>query len=267
MYQLDILKGRVAYISGGTSGINLGIAKGLSAYGAKVVVIGRNSEKAQAAAEEIRQHAGGEALAFSADVRDFGAVMATIEQTREHFGPPDIVIAGAAGNFPAPASNISANGFKTVMDIDLQGTFNVFRAAYEHCNKPGSSFIAITAEQAVKAMPFQSHVGAAKAGINMLVKDLALEWGREGIRVNCICPGPINDTEGMRRLAPTPEIEQMMKARISLGDLGDKEDIANAVVYLCSPLGRYITGTVLDVDGGCQLGDASMNRVPQMKKA
>jgi len=142
------------------------------------------------------------------------------------------------------------------VDIDLLGTFNVFRAAFERLNQ-GASLIAITAGQAVNPRPFQAHVCAAKAGVNMLVKCLAMEWGPAGIRVNAISPGPIEGTEGVARLAPTDEIKREWVQRTALRRFGQPEDIANAAIFLCSPMASYITGTVLDCEGGWQLGDAS----------
>lgn len=257
MFVENIMENRVAFISGGTSGINLGIAKGLAGYGAKVCIIGRDAEKADRAAREIRDETGGEVLAMSADVRQYEAVNEAMKKTRNQFGELDIVIAGAAGNFFAPAVSISPNGFKAVVDIDLIGTYNVFKSAYDYCKKPGSSLIAITAGQAVNPMPFQAHVCAAKAGVNALVKSLALEWGPAGIRVNGISPGPIEGTEGVKRMAPSEDLRQQFKQKIALRRFGESEDIANAAVYLSSSLGKYINGTILDVEGGFQLGDSS----------
>jgi len=228
----------------------------MAALGAKVAVVGRNAEKATLAADEIRA-VNGQALGLSADVREFDAVAASLRATVEAFGAPDIVISGAAGNFPAPAVSISAKGFKTVVDIDLIGTYNVFRAAFDVSSKPGASFIAISAPQALHPMAFQAHVCAAKAGINMLVQCLALEWGPAGIRVNGISPGPIVGTEGMARLAPTPAIEAMIKQRLSLRRFGQPSEIGDAAVYLSCEAASYVTGTILDCDGGSQLGDAS----------
>jgi NAD(P)-dependent dehydrogenase (short-subunit alcohol dehydrogenase family) len=110
-------------------------------------------------------------------------------------------------------------------------------------------------------MMFQAHVCAAKAGINMLTKCLAMEWGPEGVRVNAISPGPIGDTEGMRRLAPTPEVEAAIKGRLALRDYGTTTDIAEAALFLASDSARYITGAILNVDGGNDLGDAGMDRM------
>jgi NAD(P)-dependent dehydrogenase (short-subunit alcohol dehydrogenase family) len=173
------------------------------------------------------------------------------------FGEIDIVISGAAGNFLAPAIGLSTNGFKTVIDIDLIGTFNVFRASWTHLKKPGASLIAITAGQAVQPLPFQAHACAAKAGINMLTKCLALEWGPAGIRVNAISPGPIGETEGIARLVPTPEMEAALKARLALRDYGTKRDVADMAVFLSTGASGYVTGSIFNVDGGNDLGDSS----------
>lgn len=268
MFKDGMLKGKVAYISGGTSGINLGIAIGLAQQGAKVAVVGRNPEKAEAAAAEIRAASnGGEALALTGDVRDYDAVEATLQATQKKFGNIDIVVAGAAGNFPASVVNMSAKGFKTVVDIDLIGTFNVFRACFDLLNKEGASLIAITAGQAVNPRPFQAHVCAAKAGVNMLVKCLAMEWGPAGVRVNAISPGPIEGTEGVARLAPTDESKDYWSGKMALRRFGRREEIANAAIFLSSSLGAFITGTIMDVEGGWQLGDASADALKKTDRS
>lgn len=260
MFDNQTLKNKVAFIAGGTSGINLGIARGLAAVGAKVAVLGRNAEKAESAALQIREQLGGEAIALIADVRDPEQVEAALQKTETHFGKIDILISGAAGNFPAPAVGINPKGFKTVIDIDLIGTYNVFHLGFNHIAK-GASLIAITAPQAVTPMPYQAHVCAAKAGINMLIKCLALEWGPAGIRVNGISPGPINNTEGADRLAPEGPAREQMTAKIASRRLGEVQEIADAAIYLSSAVGSYVNGTILTVDGGTELGDASQDCV------
>jgi NAD(P)-dependent dehydrogenase (short-subunit alcohol dehydrogenase family) len=251
-YRDGLLDGKVAFIAGGTSGINLGIAKSFAQMGAKVAVAGRNADKAANAAAEI----GPDAMGLSADVRDYGAIRQAMEHVVERFGKMDIVVSGAAGNFLAPALGMSPNAFRTVVDIDLNGTFNVFRGCHDLLNRPGASLIAITAGQAVNASALQAHACAAKAGINQLVRVLALEWGPE-IRVNGISPGPIANTEGMARLAPDAGTRQSHFDRIALKRWGEVEEIGDAAIFLCSPAAAYITGTILDVDGGSQIGDAS----------
>ena len=247
----------VVFISGGTSGINLGIAKGYAAKGAKVLVFGRDGAKADAAAAEIRAETGATVLAASADVRDAAAITGLFARATAELGAPTVVIAGAAGNFMAPAVGISPNGFKSVIDIDLLGTYNVFRAAFDVVIRPGASLIAITAPQAVQPLPMQVHVCAAKAGVNMVVKVLAMEWGAAGIRVNAISPGPIAGTEGVERMAPSVEAKAMWTERTAAKRFGTPQDIANAAIFLSSVEASYITGAILDCDGGMKLGDSS----------
>jgi NAD(P)-dependent dehydrogenase (short-subunit alcohol dehydrogenase family) len=251
-----LLTGKVAFVAGGTSGINLDIARRLARAGAAVAVLSRNPDKV-AAARALIAAEGPEAAGFVADVRNYADVDAALAATAKELGKIDIVISGAAGNFLSPVLGMSANAFKAVVDIDLIGTFNVLRASHAYLNLPGASLISITAGQAVHPMMFQAHACAAKAGVNMLTKVLAMEWGPQGIRVNAISPGPIGDTEGMRRLAPTAVIEKSIKDRLALRDYGACADIAEAALFLCSDSARYITGAILNVDGGNDLGDSS----------
>ena len=252
----NLLAGKTAFVAGGTSGINLGIAQRYAALGAKVAVAGRNPEKAAAAAKSV----GADALGLSCDVRDYGAIRRALEEATGKLGPLDIVVSGAAGNFLAGALDMSANGFRTVVDIDLNGTFNVFRACYDLLKRPGASLLPITAGQAVNPRPLQAHACAAKAGINQLIRVLAMEWGPSGVRVNGISPGPIAGTEGMARLAPTADAEKALTNRIPLRRYGEVSEVAESAVFLVSDSARYVTGTILDCDGGSQLGDASDRR-------
>jgi NAD(P)-dependent dehydrogenase (short-subunit alcohol dehydrogenase family) len=258
----DLLSGKTAFIAGGSSGINLRIAQRFAQAGAKVMIISRSEDKVSAAVQTITD-AGSQAIGLACDVRDYGKVSEALSHCHDTFGEIDIVVSGAAGNFLAPALGMSANAFKTVIDIDLLGTFNVLQASYAHLRKPGASLISITAGQAVKPMMFQVHACAAKAGVNQVTKVLAMEWGPMGVRVNAVSPGPIGDTEGMARLAPNPEFEKTMKARIPLRDYGNKDDIADACLWLASEASRYVTGAIINVDGGSELGDASANGIPE----
>jgi len=258
MAQDTQLAGKTAFVAGGSSGINLGIAKRFAAAGANVVLISRSPEKIEAAAKEVSTF-GKPAIGIAADVRDYAAVEAALKRTFDEHGPIDIVLSGAAGNFVAPALGMSANGFKTVVDIDLIGTFNVLRASFEFLRRPGASLISITAGQAERASLFQAHVCAAKAGINMLTKCLALEWGPAGVRVNAISPGPIADTEGMARLATSPEAEERVKSRNPMRRYGTKDEIADMALFLSSDQAAYVNGAIVPVDGGSGAGDASGN--------
>jgi NAD(P)-dependent dehydrogenase (short-subunit alcohol dehydrogenase family) len=259
-----LLDGKTAIITGGGSGINLAIARRYAQSGAKVALIGRTKAKLDAAADEIR-NAGGIASGHPADVRDYDALASAIRSAREAHGDIDLVVCGAAGNFPALALGISANGFKSVIDIDLLGTFNTCRAVFEHLKRPGASIINISAMQAFTPMPMQAHVCAAKAGVDMLTRCLAIEWGPEGVRVNSIAPGAVDDTEGMRRLAPTPEIQKQFTRAIPLQRFATKDEIADLALFLSSDAAKFITGAVVVCDGGQSLAGVGVNMMAAMR--
>jgi NAD(P)-dependent dehydrogenase (short-subunit alcohol dehydrogenase family) len=246
-----LLSGKAAFITGGGSGIGAGIAKMLSRQGARVALLGRRHEKLDEVAAEIR-NAGGEALPISADVRDYPALEGAIEKAAAAFGGLDILVNSAAGNFLAPAATLSANGFKAVIDIDLCGTFNAARAAHAHLAKTRGCIVSITATQAHVPTPLQCHAGAAKAGIEKLTRDLALEWARTGIRVNAVAPGPVEGTEGVARLAPG-NANASIRKRVPLGRFATIDEVTEAVLFLVSPAGGYMTGATILLDGGTSL--------------
>ena len=215
-----------------------------------------SQEKVDAAVAELAS-LGAEATGYALDVRDSDAVQAALADHAANSGDLDVLVSGAAGNFPALANDMSPNGFRSVVDIDLLGSFHVLRAAFPYLKKPGASVINISAPQAFVAMPMQSHVCAAKAGVDMLTRTLALEWGPYGIRINSIAPGPIADTEGMRRLAPNEAIANQYKKSVPLGRFGSAEEIGNAAMFLSSSAAEYVSGVVLPVDGGWSVAGAS----------
>jgi len=192
---------------------------------------------------------GGECFAVPADVRDYAAVENAVAKATEHYGKIDIVVNGAAGNFLCAANELSANGFGTVVDIDTKGTFNVCRAAFEELKRSQGQILNISATLHYLATPMQIHVSAAKAGVDAITRNLSAEWGRHGIRVNGIAPGPIEDTEGMKRLLPEAVKDKITK-KIPLGRFGRIADIENAALFLCSDAASYINGVTLVVDGG-----------------
>lgn len=244
--------GRHVFVAGGSSGINLAIADAFAQRGARVSIASRSAERVAGAVAQLQAHGHG-AEGYSADVRDYEAVEAALGAARERFGAIDVLVSGAAGNFVAPALGMSSKGFRTVVDIDLMGGFNVLRAAHAHLRRPGASVINISAPQAFNPTPYQAHVCAAKAGLDMLTRVLAMEWGADGIRVNSIVPGPIGDTEGVRRLAPGDGALEAMAASIPLGRLGRTAEVADMAMVLSSPLASFVTGAVIPVDGGSSL--------------
>ncbi len=252
IFSPSLYAGKHVFVTGGSSGINQRIAETFGAHGAKVSINGRKVEKLDAAVAAMRAR-GITAEGYSADVRDYAAVDAMLETAVKAFGPLDVLVCGAAGNFPAPVALMSSNGFKAVMDIDVLGTFNACRAAFERLAKPGASIIAISAPQAQVAYPMQAHVCAAKAGVDMLVKTLAMEWGPVGVRVMSIWPGPIDETEGMQRLAGDPEVRKKVEQALPLQRFGTKDDVAQLALFLASPAASYVTGSIHAVDGGMSL--------------
>ena len=248
--------GKHVFVAGGTSGINLGIALAFACSGAKLSVLSRSAVKVQAAVVKLTEAGAANAVGYSADVRQYDAMAQAMQAAHSANGELDVLISGAAGNFPAPMAGMSANAFKSVIDIDLLGTFNVMRSAFEYLRKPGASLINISAPQSLAAMPLQGHVCAAKAGVDMITRSLAIEWGPMGIRVNSVIPGPIEGTEGLNRLAPGDQAIKAVVQTVPLKRLGSTADIANACLFLSSEYGNHVSGAILPVDGGWYLGGA-----------
>ncbi len=243
-----VLNGHVAFVTGGGTGITGGIARAFAEAGASVALVSRKMEHLQPAADAINAN-GGKAIPVAADVRQPEQVENAIAQTIEAFGKIDIVVNGAAGNFLCKAEELSPNGFGTVVDIDLKGTFNVCRAAFVQLKEHRGQILNISATLHYLGTPMQLHVSAAKAGVDALTRNLAVEWGRYGIRVNAIAPGPIEDTEGMQRLVPEP-LKEKLKKLVPIGRFGRIADIEKSAVFICSDAASFINGVVLVVDGG-----------------
>src|SRR5215207_2908303 len=252
----EILSGQVAFVTGGGTGITGGVARALAEAGAGVALVSRKLDHLQPAADAINQ-SGGNAFAVAADVRQPDEVEKAVAQTIEHFGKIDIVVNGAAGNFLCAAEELSPNGFGTVVDIDLKGTFNVCRGTFPQLKEHRGQILNISATLHYLGTPMQLHVSAAKAGVDALTRNLAAEWGRHGIRSNAIAPGPIEDTEGMSRLVP-PDIKERLRRRIPLGRFGRVRDIESCAVFLCSDAASYINGAVIVIDGGHWLNSPLM---------
>jgi len=248
VFSKDLYRGKVAFVTGGGTGITGGVARALAEHGAKVAITSRKMENLEEM-KSLIEAGGGECFAVAADVRDPEAVEKAIAATVGEFGKIDIVVNGAAGNFLCWASDLSPNGFGTVVDIDTKGTFNVSRAAFEQLKENKGQILNISATLHYLGTPMQIHVSAAKAGVDAITRNLAVEWGRYGIRVNGIAPGPIEDTEGMKRLLP-PQLKESLTKKIPLKRFGRIRDIEDAALFVCSPAASYINGVTLVVDGG-----------------
>ena len=251
VFEPTLLAGKAALITGGGTGICRGIALAFAGHGCDVAITSRKIEHLEPTRDELRAR-GVRAAAKAADVRDAAAVAAMIAEVAAELGRIDIVINGAAGNFICLAENLSPNGFGTVVDIDLKGTFNVSRAALPFLKARGGAVINISATLPYLGTIGQSHAAAAKAGVDSLTRTLAVEWGPHGIRVNGIAPGPIEGTEGVRRLT-TEKSRASALTSCPLGRMGTTDDIANAALYLASDAASYVNGVTLVVDGGLWL--------------
>ena len=256
-FQADLLKGKAALVTGGGSGICRGLALALAAHGCDVAVTGRRTEPLETVRGEI-EALGVRGFASAGDVRDPAAAGATVASTAEAFGRLDILVNGAAGNFLCLAEDLSPNGFGAVVDIDLKGTFHMCRAALPHLRRDGGVVLNISATLHYLGTAAQVHVSAAKAGVDALTRVLAVEWGPHGIRVNGIAPGPIEGTEGVKRLL-VGEARERTLGTTPLRRLGAIDDVSTAALYLCSDLASFVTGVTLVVDGGLWLASSRMS--------
>ncbi|KAF9915420.1 hypothetical protein BX616_006200 [Lobosporangium transversale] len=229
IFKEDILKGKVAFVT-------------------------------EAAAKEMRASTGGEIFAVAADVRDPKQVQEAVEKHIAHYGRLDILVNGAAGNFLSLSQHLSFNAFRSVIEIDLIGTFNTTKCCFPYLKESKGSIINVSATLAYNGQVFQAHACAAKAGVDALSLVWANEWGPLGIRSNCIAPGPIANTVGMSKLSPG----EADGVRVPIGRLGEVRDIEHATLYLASEAGAFVTGQVLIVDGGNWLQPSMANGYPEV---
>jgi peroxisomal 2,4-dienoyl-CoA reductase len=257
IFREGLLEGQVGLVTGGGSGIGLGIATALAQHGADVVIASRKQERLEAAARQLEQ-LGRRVLTVEANVRDPEALRRMVDRVVDTFGRVDLLVNNAAGNFYAPSAELSPNGWRAVVETDLFGTFFCSQAVYPAMVRQGGGrIISISMTLHYRGWPQMAHATAAKAGVDALTKTLALEWAPANITVNAVAPGPI-PTEGATLAfaagdAGTAAIDDQMRRLIPLGRWGTPEDIAHVVVYLASPGGAWITGAIFVVDGGSSL--------------
>ena len=254
VFAQGILKGKSAVVTGGATGIGSYIARKLGSLGANVGIVSRKEANLREAAAKFGQEDDIDVAWRGGDVRDPDGIRKAIDDLANELGGLDILVCNAAGNFICPTEDLSWNGWRTVIEIDLNGTFNCCQAALPYLKQAagGGRIISISTTGANHGWPTAAHAGAAKAGIQNLMKSLAVEWGGYGIRANWISPGPIEGTEGVDRLIIQQGLADQVKQSIPLGCFGEGDDIANAVVYLAADTGRYVSGAELVVDGGGQ---------------
>ena len=254
-FRSDLLDGQVALVTGGATGLGLEIASVLGAHGAKVAICSRKEDNLAAAVETLTAE-GIDAIYGVCDVRRPDEVERVVGKVLTRFGRLDIVVNNAAGNFPAPITGLSPNGFKAVVDIDLLGTFHVSKAAHEAWMQDhGGAIVNISAAIQYRGMAMQAHVTSAKAGVDALSRTCAIEWGRDGVRVNVVAPGGMAGTEGMARF----EAAGVSGGNNPLGRIGTRREVADCVLFLASEAAAYVTGATLVVDGGGWLADSRVS--------
>ncbi|XP_061649949.1 2,4-dienoyl-CoA reductase, mitochondrial isoform X1 [Phyllopteryx taeniolatus] len=244
--------GRVAFVTGGGTGLGRAMTATLSHLGAECVIASRKLEVLQQTADEITSQTGNKVHAIQLDVRDPQAVTHCVEHMESLTGLPDVIVNNAAGNFVCPSENLSANAWKSITDIVLNGTAFVTLELGKRLvrNQKGAAFLAITTIYAESGSGFVVPSAAAKAGVEALYKSLAGEWGRYGLRFNIIQPGPIRTKGAFSRLDPTGQFEAGMLNRIPTGRLGRASEMANLASYMCSDYASWISGAVVRFDGG-----------------
>uniref|UniRef100_A0A7N5K9Z6 Peroxisomal 2,4-dienoyl-CoA reductase [(3E)-enoyl-CoA-producing] n=1 Tax=Ailuropoda melanoleuca TaxID=9646 RepID=A0A7N5K9Z6_AILME len=253
-FSIHISRDKVAFITGGGSGIGFRIAEIFMRHGCHTIIASRSLPRVSKSATKLAAATGQRCLPLSLDVRAIPAITAAVDQALKEFGKIDILVNCAAGNFLCPASALSFNAFKTVMDIDTLGTFNTCRVLYEKFFRDhGGVIVNITATLGTRGQVLQVHAGSAKAAVDAMTRHLAVEWGPQNIRVNSLAPGPISGTEGFRRLGGPQASVSAKTLAIPLQRVGNKTEVAHSALYLASPLASYVTGAVLVVDGGAWL--------------
>lgn len=254
-YDKGLLKGRTAVVTGGATGLGLFVSRELAAHGACVVLASRDEARLKAAAAALSKETGREAFAFPVDVADAASVKSLFERIDGECGPVDILINGAAANFVRPSEALSPVRWRKVLDIVLNGTFHCCLEAGRRMLERGEgSIVSLVASYAWTGAPGFAPSASAKAGVVALTRTLGVEWAPRGVRVNAVCPGLIDTPQSRERLWPEEWMRQALLEGVPSRRFGREKDVSDAVLYLCAPETRYVSGEVMVVDAGSSLG-------------
>ncbi|HSL22595.1 MAG TPA: SDR family oxidoreductase [Vicinamibacterales bacterium] len=255
MFDRNLLKDRVAIVTGGGTGIGMAIATRLASVGSRVVIASRDAEHLEAGVAAVHR-AGQEASAFQVDVREPDQVEAMVAHAARTFGRVDILVNNAAGNFVCRAEDLSPNGWNAVIAIVLNGSFYCSRAFGRHliAHRHQGAIVSVLANYVWTGSPGTIHSAAAKAGVLSMTQTLAVEWASRRIRVNAVAPGPVESPGAARQLWNTPAAIERIGRSVPLGRWGQPGEVADAVTFLASPLAAFITGETLTIDGGAWMG-------------
>lgn len=275
MYVDDLLEGHVILVTGGGTGLGKSMTRRFAELGARVAICGRRREVAEATAREITETTGSEVLGVGCDVRDYQAVESFVAAAVRRFGKVTGLVNNAAGNFLAQTEKLSPNGFRTIVDIVLQGSFHATlafgRRVIEQAKdaaeggetgSAGGTVLSIVTTYAWTGSAFVVPSAAAKAGVLAMTRSLAVEWARHGIRLNAIAPGPFPTEGAFSRLLP-PEVLEGARRRIPLGRFGEHRELEDLAVYLMSDRSAFVNGEVVVIDGGEWLTGGEFNHFTQ----
>jgi len=255
MYDKGLLKGKIAVVTGGGTGIGKAVALAFAEHGADVALAARDGERLEAAAAEIRKATGRRAIGVATDVSDAKAVATLFDKVEAELGPVSILVNGAAANFVRPSEMLTSVRFRKVVDIVLHGSFNCsIEAGRRMLPRGEGAIVSLLATYAWTGAPGFLPSAAAKAGVQAMTKTLGVEWIGRGVRVNAVCPGLIDTEQSRERLWPEPWMREALLEGVPNRKFGTEADVANAVLFLVAPQTTYAAGETLVIDAGTAVG-------------